>query len=398
MKQISTGWNLPTPKSGHNKHDDVERRVDIQWNFCFFSHDDVKQNSHWISFITHHSSCPVCSRHMFVSGGALGRPPPPAMVSHNAPSQRSQTVADGYVNIQQPVPKYSRNRSNRAAHCYRRFLHLFVTSRVLSWVSRHCDILVIFFLFSISRLLVATASPRCSVVPVHISVSRVLTRSRGSRRRWVLIMCRRSSHAPGASPGIPSKIFHPDNNCARYVHRVLYLFFASVYSRGFLVLESTRRIRSIEKILDDSLHQIEITAEYNVLSHVLSHLFKSEVFVFRQYFRRVWKTWILCKYVVYVRVQLKRNFRYDSVGYVFFMFGYFSSLLHCSVKKRDYLRKNTVRIRKFNTNMRKIQSKRIFMPNNILYEFLQFEVQINWNRFEFLRWYYLQLWKLYWNW
>ena len=37
---------------------DIWATSDVQWNLCFFLHDDVKLNSHWISLIVL-----VCSRH-----------------------------------------------------------------------------------------------------------------------------------------------------------------------------------------------------------------------------------------------------------------------------------------------------------------------------------------------
>jgi len=137
-----------------------------------------------------------------------------ATVGHIAPSQRSQmatwksTTGSGGIIIAIGIIALLR------CHCW--FLRLLASPRPVAWVPRAVT-------FPSPRPRYRVSSPQPLPFPVvQLRYPRRNRRSRGSRRGWAPTMSRRSSRAPGASPGIPSRIFHPGNNCARYAHRVLH--------------------------------------------------------------------------------------------------------------------------------------------------------------------------------
>lgn len=165
-----------------------------------------------------------------------------ATVGHVAPSQRSQmatwksTTGSGRVAIAIGIIALG-------------VVDFYVHSRFLvsaTWVPRVVTSSLLSPSSSISRPLLwlcrLSLLSRCPAThPVPVVIADFL-----GGRGWVRTTCRRSLHAPDASPGIPSKTSRPDNNCVRYACRGLRLFLAGV-TRIPRSRETTRRFRSIER-------------------------------------------------------------------------------------------------------------------------------------------------------
>lgn len=71
-----------------------------------------------------------------------------------------------------------------------------------------------FCISDLSRLFSAIAAAPSVSLPSDVSSD-----GRLAAEWWARTTCKRSLRAPGASPGIPSKISRPDSSCARYANK-----------------------------------------------------------------------------------------------------------------------------------------------------------------------------------